>query len=454
MFCQANKFKFKLINIFLIFSSLIITSSANKNPRRFLQFVNNLEPHATDFNNTNYNNTLNETEKEKDIIDIISEDPGSYLLGWFIIFFFMGLYIACSMKNYPEIRNRADDVYKFMFFANNGILVAASVNVFDIKNLIIDSSPFASSALVFIIGCIYYISKYCQTCSIKFAAKYFSCDYLGELYKLPCFIWSLKFLANDCLRSNTITVIYYTDGSSESDACCHYIWNCFIFIIKILAVIFSIVSFYIFLLFYLIFWLIAKCIFLLVLECKGVKVPIEQEPKPEQPVDINVNRDPNDIGSIDELHPREQVNPNHIRVENINNITNYIINNCPTNINNGNINNINNNGTNNPNFGNTQNEINVNQQQGIRHEIQNSDNIKSTKANQNNQNNYNNNNFTSPNLDLPGKEEVEQSGQIPKPSPDGETEKDIKMENLNEENKGENNNMGDAPVPGLSIKSI
>ena len=49
---------------------------------------------------------------------------------------------------------------------------------------------------------------------------------------------------------------------------------------------------------------------------------------------------------------------------------------------------------------------------------------------------------------------MEQSGQIPKPSPDGETEKDIKMENLNEENKGENNNMGDAPVPGLSIKSI
>ena len=202
MFCQANKFKFKLINIFLIFSSLIITSSANKNPRRFLQFVNNLEPHATDFNNTNYNNTLNETEKEKDIIDIISEDPGSYLLGWFIIFFFMGLYIACSMKNYPEISNRADDVYKFMFFANNGILVAASVNIFDIKNLIIDSSPFGLSALVFIIGCIYYICKYCQICTLQFADHYFDCDYLGELFKIPCFIWNLRVLSDPCYIPN------------------------------------------------------------------------------------------------------------------------------------------------------------------------------------------------------------------------------------------------------------
>ena len=105
-------------------------------------------------------------------------------------------------------------------------------------------------------------------------------------------------------------------------------------------------------------------------------------------------------------------------------------------------------------MGNTQNGINVNQQQDIRHEIQNSDDIKFTEANQNNQNDYNNNNFTSPNLDLPGKEEVEQSGQIPKPSPDGETEKDIKMENLNEENKGGNDNMGDAPVPGLFTKSV
>ena len=61
------------------------------------------------------------------------------------------------MGRYPEISERTDDVYKFMFFANNGILVAASVNIFDIKNLIIDSSPFAISALVFIIGCIYYI---------------------------------------------------------------------------------------------------------------------------------------------------------------------------------------------------------------------------------------------------------------------------------------------------------
>ena len=79
-----------------------------------------------------------------------------------------------------------------------------------------------------------------------------SVDKLGELYKIPCFMWSLKTLSDDCCRSNSYTVYYYADGHTESNECCHHMWNCFIYLIKRLALFFSIVSYYIFLLLFLI----------------------------------------------------------------------------------------------------------------------------------------------------------------------------------------------------------
>ena len=259
----------------LILSSLIILSSQSPIPKRFLQY----EP-SEDISQANNNNSTDDSTN-------FSEDPGSYLLAWLVIFFFIGTYIVCTMKRYPEINNRTDDVWKFMFFANNGILVASSVNIFNIRNLILDSSPFALSALVFIIGCIYYIAKYCQTCSMKIAILYFECGKLGELYKISCFIWSLKSLSDDCCRSNSYSVYYYADGHRESNECCHYMWNCFILIIKRLALIFSILSFYIFLLFYLIFWFIAKLIFMAIMSCsktvqdiEGNSIPKEGQPNP------------------------------------------------------------------------------------------------------------------------------------------------------------------------------
>ena len=216
----------KSLFISIYFISLITLTSPNKIPQRFLQDYSD-----PDIEDNTYNNTTNGTSTS------ITEDPGSYLLAWFVIFFFIGLYMVCSMKNYPQTRNRTDEVWKFMFFANNGILVASSVNVFNIKNLIIDSSPFALSTIVFIIGCIYYIAKYCQTCSMEFAFKYFQCDYLGELYKIPCFVWSLIGLTDPCCRSNTYTVTIYADGHTESNECCMRMWNCFIYVIKRLALI-------------------------------------------------------------------------------------------------------------------------------------------------------------------------------------------------------------------------
>ncbi len=83
-----------------------------------MQFNTNLDTLATDFNDTT-NETIEENNETT-----VSEEPGTFLLAWFLIFLFIGLYIICTLKRYPEITARTDDIYRFMFLANNGISVA------------------------------------------------------------------------------------------------------------------------------------------------------------------------------------------------------------------------------------------------------------------------------------------------------------------------------------------
>ena len=478
------KSKLNLIYILLIICSLIIISSANENPKRFLEIDSTLET-----------SEVNTTEEENSSLTSITEDPGSYLLGWFVIFFFIGLYIICSMKRYPEISNRADDVYKFMFFANNGILVAASVNIFDIKNLIIDSSPFGLSALVFIIGCIYYICKYCQICTLQFADHYFDCDYLGELFKIPCFIWNLRVLSDPCCRSESYTVTTYADGHTESTECCHHMWNCFILIIKRLAIIFTMLSYYIFLLFFLIFWLIAKCIYLMVLKCKEEEEEAEnvQNPQTRAPINSGVNI-PNIIGSVDELNNGERNGQQHIEnqttIDNQNNIG-VITNNMNgnnfgsenININRGVIysnhivsseiiinqytNNNNQFSNNNPNEIMNLRPMNVNSHGSniTQNNMQNIEHIAFSEINQNNENNdSNDNNYFSSNVrQLPEVNEEEQNEQIQKQNSDKESESNLNNEDsINENNSNEvkknevesQNNMDDAPAAEVFDEQI
>ena len=411
----------KSIFISFYFISLITLTSPNKIPQRFLQDYSD-----PDFEDNSYNNTTNETSTS------ITEDPGSYLLAWFVIFFFIGLYMVCSMKKYPSISHRTDEVWKFMFFANNGILVASSVNVFNIKNLIIDSSPFALSTIVFIIGCIYYIAKYCQTCSMEFAFKYFQCDYLGELYKIPCFVWSLIGLTDPCCRSNTYTVTIYADGHTESNECCVRMWNCFIFVVKRIALIFSIASFYIFLLFYFIFWLIAKSIYLLVLKYKTEKEENpeiqNQQPQVNTRNAININ-DIYIYGSQDEINNNNGIGQQPgVQTVTINQNNNYNNTYRNQNVNNGNNNNYDTNGNNIYNNNNKKNKNNNNNKLYINTHPKNNNNINNNNRtnmltimpDNNDQNNINEN--IGPSRILPKKEEEEQ---IPKPSPDGESRENI-----------------------------
>ena len=355
------------------------------------------------------------------------------------------------MKKYPDIANRTDDVWKFMFFANNGILVAAGVNIFNIKNLIIDSSPFALSSIVFMIGCIYYICKFCRTCSMQLANQYFECEYLGELYKLPCFIWSLVGLTDPCCRSNSYTVTYYSDGHTESDYCCHLIWNCVIYVIKRFAVIFTFMSYYIFLLFYLFFWLIAKLIFMLIFEQD------ENPPSPKQE-DNNNNIDNNNNN-----------NNNYNNNDNNNGSKEIIINNGPPIIF---INNIAVNKTQNSYINKDQNRQNMdynNPGSDNKRHFQNScpermksdDNLfnnrenSETKKYDDNRKNSENSDDTNKKDDLPSEGEIyektpndnSQNNEIKSNEQNSYIKNEDNIDKNNYSNDSKNNNMEDAPAP-------
>ena len=230
---------------------------------------------------SNYNNEAETEKSERD--KRLEEDPGTFLLAWFFIFFFMGLYIICILKRFPAFEEKIYDIWKFMFFANNGILVASFVNMFSFKNLFMDSSPFVLSLIGCGIGIAYYICKFSKNCNKRYAFEYFQYEKLREFFNLPCLIFNLIGLTDPCCRSETYTVTYYSDGSVRSTECCMHLWNFFIFIMKRLAVIFSILSYYIFVIFYLIFWFIGKGILAWCFKCKNITVEdiYPDAPKPE-----------------------------------------------------------------------------------------------------------------------------------------------------------------------------
>ena len=229
---------------------------------------------------SNYNNEAETEKSERD--KRLEEDPGTFLLAWFFIFFFMGLYIICILKRFPAFEEKIYEIWKFMFFANNGILVASFVNMFSFKNLFMDSSPFVLSLIGCGIGIVYYICKFSKNCSKRYAYEYFQYEKIKELFNLPCIIFELIKLTDPCcMASPTLTVNVF--GYVESDICYVCVWNFFMFILKKLAVVFSMLSYYIFVIFYLIFWFIGKGILAWCFKCKNVTVEdiYPDVPKPE-----------------------------------------------------------------------------------------------------------------------------------------------------------------------------
>lgn len=255
------KSKFILFCIPLIIPTLITPSLSNYHPKRFLQYNQDYNYYDDPYSNKYNNTSTDETS--------VAEDPGTFLLAWFVIFFLMALYIICVMKKYEDTRDKTDDIWKFLCFANNGILLISGINFINVKNLYIDSSPFFLSAIGFFIGCFYYIRKFIANCNMVYAIQYFQYDKIKELARIPSFIWNLQCLADNCCLCTCIPIRVYADGHTVSDFCWVCIWNFMIKCLKFFAVIFTIVSFYIFLAIYFIFWLFGKYILILIMKCRG-----------------------------------------------------------------------------------------------------------------------------------------------------------------------------------------
>ena len=191
-----------------------------------------------------------------------SESNGAYaLLAFFFIFIIMGIYMICEMKKDPQLKDKTDDVWRFMFFANNGALISCVIEILAEPGSIMNYSPLMVSCVITAIGIVYYLIKFIRNCSLEFADKYFDIDYLIEIFKLPCFICSIIGLTGPCCRSDTYTVTLYADGHVEDNYCCVQICNCIMYIIKGFTVILTLFAFYIFAVVFSPFWLLGRCIY-------------------------------------------------------------------------------------------------------------------------------------------------------------------------------------------------
>ena len=186
-------------------------------------------------------NTTNDKPKEE-------LDLGTELTAGLIIFCLTAIYIISRLNHFPEyIRERKYDLYVFLYFANNGTLIASGINIInifdpksDVLYQILNYTPLFFTSLIYIIGGILIIvHKVKSNCNPE---VFFSFDHLCEIAKLPCFIWDLIPLADYCCMCTVITTYHYEDGHTESDACCVCLWNLFIKLLKFISYVYSILS--------------------------------------------------------------------------------------------------------------------------------------------------------------------------------------------------------------------
>lgn len=210
---DQNKYLRTLLFLFVFLMFISLTSSnpisnriLNKNETNLLNNSDELRGQNNSLSNEILEENNNSNSYNGINISNFGKYPGSYLLEWYIIFFAMISYMEGKIKSYPETKDRREDVWRFMFFANNGILVAASINLFNpynmfLHNRYIDGSPFVIGTIIFIIGCFCYIYTFKKKCNIDLAEQYFSC----KLPILPCFIWKLIDLTDPCYRRDNNT---------------------------------------------------------------------------------------------------------------------------------------------------------------------------------------------------------------------------------------------------------
>lgn len=197
-----------------------------------------------------------------------AETIGLLFNGTLFIFILLSLYLICTVHRIvkKEQDKFTPQVYKFIYLTNNGYIVVSLGLYFIVGN---EKEPyflylFAIEAWIFLIGTCCYISKKCRNLCPNPGEDCFSCDLLCDLLSLPCQVWRLFPLTDDCCRCNTITETVHSDGSKSSDAS---IVICFNIICKLLKMFAMIIATIVYFIFYLIlfvsisFCIIIKCIF-------------------------------------------------------------------------------------------------------------------------------------------------------------------------------------------------
>ena len=114
------------------------------------------------------------------------------------VFVFIALYMFCAVGKDKNLEN---GILLFLYLSNNGyIIVSLSVGIFDEFE---DMTLYflAPELLILILVTIYYIYKLGKGICDDAMEKYFSCDEIGYLFKLPCIgAWSLIKLTEHVVR--------------------------------------------------------------------------------------------------------------------------------------------------------------------------------------------------------------------------------------------------------------
>ncbi len=196
------------------------------------------------------------------------DNPFFYLSGFYLIFVAMCVYIIAIINRSPINPTAKDElksgILKFLYMANNGALLVSIIfisSVFEISGF----APFGLGIIIFTIGSLYYI------CNLKenLVVVFFDNNTTEELCCLPGLMIKLVRYTYECCRCEYYDIVetrVYYDGHVEQTtyctSCICLIWNLYWLFVKIITTFFTIISYEIFLVLFLLFRLIAKAIYL------------------------------------------------------------------------------------------------------------------------------------------------------------------------------------------------
>ena len=281
-----NKKNFKYLSyklIILIVSILLLSKINHTSPLNSKSISNRImeqnETNSTDDNFTEYisevftENTIEDSSNTTGNLtdnDNNSEISGGALTGGFLFFCILALYIIFKLNSFGYNQEQKNNVWYFLYMANNGTLIANGINILNIFDPnsgvlgeILNYGPCALTCIIFLVGLCILLCK--LKCSFAFFESHFEFNTFCYLFGLIKFMWSLLGLTDPCCRINTVTVRVYADGHTEDDSCCVCIWNAFIYFLKRLSFVYSVIAFMIFYIFYLFIFILAKLIYLLMI---------------------------------------------------------------------------------------------------------------------------------------------------------------------------------------------